>query len=167
MHARSVDFDATPAAEAATGDIEALRLECRQLVRRRALLAAATSFIPVPGLDVVTDVAVLFKLMPEINSRFGLTSAQISRLVPAQRILVYRLMVSGGSVLASNLATAPLLLALLRRVGVRLTVMEATRLVPIVGQAIAAGIGFWALNYVAGRHVDACAEIARQLRRGE
>jgi hypothetical protein len=34
--------------------------------------------------------------------------------------------------------------------------MEATRLVPLVGQAIAAGIAYLALTRLADRHIDDC-----------
>jgi hypothetical protein len=39
--------------------VEAVVRQCRRLVNRRALIAAGVSVVPIPGVDWVTDVAVL------------------------------------------------------------------------------------------------------------
>ena len=48
-------------------EIEAVVRYCRRLVGRRALVAAGVAVVPLPGIDWVTDVAVLMQLIPEIN----------------------------------------------------------------------------------------------------
>ena len=45
----------------------------RKLLNRRALMGAAASTVPVPGLDWAVDAALLSRLMPDINAEFGLT----------------------------------------------------------------------------------------------
>jgi hypothetical protein len=52
---------------------DAIARRCRRLVTQRALLAAGVAMVPVPGLDWLTDVGVLVKLLPEINHAFGLS----------------------------------------------------------------------------------------------
>jgi uncharacterized protein (DUF697 family) len=145
-------------------DLDQVRRECRALVKRRAALAASVSFIPLPGVDLITDVAVLLKLLPEINTRFGLDDAQIKTLSPARKALAYQLMVGTGGFLAKRITASQMLSMTVQRIGVRLSVMEATRFVPIVGQAAAAGIAFFALNHLANKHIDECAALARQVR---
>ncbi|MGZ8260943.1 MAG: hypothetical protein ACXWUL_10385, partial [Caldimonas sp.] len=44
-------------------EIEAVVRHCRRLVGRRALVAAGVSVVPLPGVDWVTDVAVLMQLI--------------------------------------------------------------------------------------------------------
>jgi hypothetical protein len=44
-----------PLAQASPQRVAQLRAECRQLVRRRALLSAGVAALPVPGLDVLSD----------------------------------------------------------------------------------------------------------------
>ena len=53
--------------------VQAVARQCRRLVTKRALMAAGVAMVPIPGLDWVTDVGVLVKLLPEINEAFGLT----------------------------------------------------------------------------------------------
>jgi uncharacterized protein (DUF697 family) len=47
----------------------------RKLLHRRALVAAAASAVPVPGLDWAVDAALLSRLIPQINAEFGLMPA--------------------------------------------------------------------------------------------
>ena len=148
-------------------DFEVLSVECRQLVRRRALWSAASSFVPIPGIDFITDVAVLSRLIADINARFGLTGADHAGERTGRRrfdrVLAYRLATSATSMLTARIVTPSLLISVLRLAGLRLTMMEATRLVPLIGQAIAAGIAYVALTRIADRHIDDClAAVARR-----
>jgi uncharacterized protein (DUF697 family) len=146
----------------AAGDFEALAADCRRLVRRRALWSAASSFVPIPGIDFITDVAVLSRLIADINARFGLAEAPSAGGRRFDRVAAYRLATSATSMLTARFITPGLLIAVLRLVGLRLTVMEATRLVPLVGQAVAAAIAYAALTRIADRHIDEClAAVAR------
>jgi hypothetical protein len=54
-------------------EIEAIVRRCRRMVTQRALLAAGVATVPVPGLDWVTDVGILVRLLPKINEAFGLS----------------------------------------------------------------------------------------------
>ena len=54
----------------------------RKLLNKRAMVAAAASAMPVPGLDWAVDAALLSRLIPEINKEFGLTPSQLDQLDP-------------------------------------------------------------------------------------
>lgn len=144
-------------------DIAAVARQCRRLVTKRALLAAGVAAIPVPGIDWVTDVGVLLKVIPEINGRFGLTPEQIDRLAPDRRLAVFKAISAGGSVLIGRLVTRDLLLTVLKTVGIRLTSKQAAKVVPIAGQAVSAVLTFSALKYVCEQHIRQCIEVSRQL----
>ena len=148
---------------ATPGDIEAVVRQCRRIVTRRALIAAGVAAIPLPGIDWVTDVATLFKLIPEINHAFGLTPEQVERLSPDRRLAVYKAISAGGSALIGRLVTHDLILRALRLVGVRLTTQQAAKFVPVAGQAVSAALTFSALKYVAEQHIQQCAAVARRL----
>lgn len=152
-------------------DWDDLAAACRRLVRRRALWSAASSFVPIPGIDFITDVAVLSKLIADINARFGVDPAALARSHEGgprfDRVAAYRLATLATGVLTARIVTPGMLIAVLRLAGLRLTVMEATRLVPIVGQAIAASIAYLALTRIADRHIAEClATVAQGPRSG-
>jgi uncharacterized protein (DUF697 family) len=150
----------------ASNPTEALRQECRAMARRRAALAAATSLIPIPGIDLATDLALMTRLINRINEHFGLSEEQISRLSSQRQALVYRLLAGAGGTLAARLTTPVLIGRIVRIVGLRLTTMQAARLVPIAGQVVAAGIGYWSVNTVAMRHIAHCERIVGELQGG-
>jgi uncharacterized protein (DUF697 family) len=145
--------------------VEEIRQGCLMMVRRRASMAAAVSFVPMPGVGMITDVAVLMSLIAEINARFGLSEQAIQQLSPARKALAYQLMTRVGGMLASRLSASGLLGAALQRTGLRFGVAEAARFAPVVGQATAALIAYFTLTRIARRHISQCVEIATSLRK--
>ncbi|HTP74665.1 MAG TPA: hypothetical protein VML58_20820 [Burkholderiaceae bacterium] len=144
-------------------DIAAVARQCRKLVTQRALLAAGVAAVPVPGIDWLTDVAVLLKVIPEINTKFGLTPEQIERLAPDRRVAVFKAISAGGSMLIGRLVTRDLLVFVLKTVGIRLTTQQAAKFVPVAGQAVSAALTFSALKYVCEQHIRQCIAVSRQL----
>jgi hypothetical protein len=47
----------------------------------------------------------------------------------------------------------------LKAVGVRLTVKQATKFIPLAGTALSAAIGFAAMQYVGRQHIKECARV--------
>jgi uncharacterized protein (DUF697 family) len=144
-------------------EIEAVARQCRRLVTQRALLAAGVAVVPGPGIDWLTDVGVLLKVIPEINKAFGLTPDQIERLAPDRKVVVYKAISAGGSLLVGRLITRDLVLKVLKLVGVRLTTQQAAKYVPLAGQAVSAALTFSALKYVCEQHIRQCMDVSRQL----
>ena len=158
------EWEVLPAAgDAAGGDLQAVARRCRQRVTRKALFAAGVAMVPVPGLDWLTDVGVLVRLLPEISAEFGLSPAQIERLAPDRRIVVYKAISAGGGLLVGKVVTRELVLRLVQLVGVRLTTQQAAKYVPLAGQAISAALTFSALKFVCEQHIQQCMAVARQL----
>ena len=93
---------------------------CRKRVRQRALLAAGVAMVPIPGIDWVTDVGVLVKLLPEISHAFGLSAEQVERLAPDRRVVVYKAISAGGSMVLGRIVTKELVMFMLKTVGIRL-----------------------------------------------
>ena len=167
----AVDWAVVPAT---TREIDAVVRYCRRLVSQRALMAAGVAVVPLPGIDWVTDVAVLMKLIPDINHAFGLTPEQIERLAPDRQVVVYKAISAGGGLLIGRLVTRELVMGVLRLVGVRLTTQQAAKFVPIAGQArlgrahlLGAALRVRAAHPAVRRHlapVDAaCAEPGRRV----
>lgn len=148
---------------ASARDIAAVRARCRQLVRRRALLSAGVAALPVPGLDVLSDLRLFAGLIEDINRAFGLSAPQIARLRPEFRLLAYEAAVGVGGMLVGKLVTRELLAQLLRRAGVKSVARQAGKLVPLAGQLVSASIGFYAFRQIGYQHVEACARVAQEL----
>lgn len=148
---------------ASAQEIEQVRQRCRAMVRRRAAWSAGVAAVPLPGLDVVSDLGMFARLIEEVNREFGLTPAQIEQLQPRLRVVVYEAAVSVGGMLVGKLITRELLLGLLKRSGVKAVAKQASKLVPIAGQIVSAAIGFAAFRQIGYQHVDACAAVAKQL----
>lgn len=144
-------------------DLNGVADRCRRMVRRRALLAAGVAMVPVPGLDWLTDVGILVELLPRISAAFGLTAEQIERLAPERRIVVYKAISAGSSLLIGKIVTRDLVLMLLKLVGVRLTTQQAAKYVPIAGQAVSAALTYSALRFVCEQHIRQCLEVSRRL----
>jgi uncharacterized protein (DUF697 family) len=143
--------------------LAAIAKRCRQRVRQRALLAAGVAMVPVPGIDLVTDIGVLIKLLPEISAAFGLSPQQVERLAPDRRLVVYKAISAGGSMVLGRLVTRDLVLMLLKTVGIRLSTQQATKYLPVAGQVASAALTFSALRYVCEQHIQQCEAVARQL----
>lgn len=144
-------------------EIEQVAQRCRRLVSRQALLAAGVAVLPIPGLDWVTDIGVLVRLLPQINEAFGLTPEQVERLSPERRMIVYKVLSAAGGLVVGRVVTRDLVLLLLRKVGVRLTTQQAAKYVPVAGQAVSAALTYTALKYVAEQHIRQCMEVAQAL----
>ena len=144
-------------------EIDVVVRHCRKMASRRAMVAAGVAVVPIPGIDWVTDVAVLMKLIPDINRAFGLTPAQIERLAPDRRVAVFKAVSAGGSMLIGKMVTRELVMKALRIVGVRLTTQQAAKFVPFAGQAVSAALTYSSLRYVCEQHIQQCVSISRQL----
>lgn len=134
----------------------------RKLLHKRALVAAAASAVPVPGLDWAVDAALLSRLLPQINTEFGLSPAQLDSLTPHKREQVQKAIGLVGSVLIGKLVTKELVLRASKAVGLRLTAKQVVKYVPLAGQAVAAGLGYATLRYLGEQHLRDCVRVVQQ-----
>ena len=151
------------AIELAQGDpalIAAVR-RSRKLVARKALLAAAASAVPLPGIDWAADAALLSRLVPQISAEFGLSVTQVETMAPQQRERIQKAATTVGALLVGRLVTRDLLMALARHAGLRLTTKQATKYVPVAGQIVSAGLGYAALRALGEQHIKDCVKVAR------
>jgi len=152
-----------PAQTLAEGNaaLEAAIERSRRLLHRRALVAAVAGTVPIPGVDWAVDAALLSRLVPLINSEFGLTPAQIDRLTPHKREQVQKAVSMVGSVLIGKFITRELVIRATQAVGVRMTAKQAAKYVPIAGQAISAALGYATLRYLGEQHLRDCVQVVK------
>ncbi len=135
-------------------------LACRKLLHRRAVVAAAASAVPLPGLDWAVDAALLSRLIPAMNARFGLAPDQIDQLAPEQRHQVQKAVTMVGSALIGKFISKELVLRLAQTVGLRLGAKQAARFVPLAGQVVSAALGYSVLRYLGEEHLKDCVRVA-------
>ncbi|MDP3412967.1 MAG: hypothetical protein Q8S16_07190, partial [Polaromonas sp.] len=128
----------------------------RKLLHKRAVVAAAASAVPVPGLDWAVDAAMLSRLIPEINKEFGLTPQQLDQLDPTKREQVQKAVTVVGSVLIGKFISRDLILKAATKIGMRLTTKQLAKYVPFAGQIVAASVGYAAIRYLGEEHMKDC-----------
>jgi uncharacterized protein (DUF697 family) len=154
------DWTVLPSTES---DIDAVRERCRRLVRRRAVVSAGVAAVPIPGVDVVSDLRLFTQLIDDVNHEFGLSPAQIDRMQPKLKLIAYEAVISLGGMLVGKVVTRELVAAVLKRSAGKIAAKQAGKLVPIAGQIASATIGFFAFRQIGYQHVEACAKVARQV----
>jgi uncharacterized protein (DUF697 family) len=140
--------------------LEAVR-RCRRLLNRRALAGAAAGAVPVPGLDWLVDAALLSKLLPAINSEFGLTPEQLDRLPKRKREQVEKAVGVVGSMVIGKFVTRELVIKAASVIGVRLTAKQAAKYVPLGGQIVSALISYSAIRYLGEEHIKDCVQVCK------
>lgn len=143
-------------------ELDAVRLHCKTMVKKRALASGTMTLLPVPGVDIAADVGLLLELLPAINRQFGLTPEQIERLDPQLKSFLYGVIKTTGTRIAGQLVTKQVVLKLLQKVGVRLTAKQALKFIPFVGQAAAAALSGSAMLFIGHAHIEECYAIASQ-----
>ena len=142
--------------------LEAAVRRSRKLLNKRALVAAAASAVPLPGLDWAVDAAMLSRLIPEINQEFGLTPEQLDRLEPHKREQVQKAVAMVGSVLIGKFISRDLLLKAATKIGVRLTTKQLAKYIPLAGQIVSAAVGYAAIRYFGEEHMKDCIRVTKQ-----
>jgi hypothetical protein len=122
--------------------------------------------VPIPGIDVVSDLRLFTQLIDDVNHEFGLSADQIDRMQPKLKLIAYEAVISLGGMLVGKVVTRELVAAVLKRSAGKIAAKQAGKMVPIAGQIASATIGFFAFRQIGYQHVEACAKVARQVLAG-
>jgi len=150
-------IDKIPDAIDPTLNLEQIRQECLELVKKRAYVSAGAAVIPIPFFDVVIDIGILSQLLPEINHRFGLTPDQIS-VYDAKTKQIHWNVEFSGLVVARTAAKQ----SLNGMVGKVLT-KQVTKFIPLGGQIVAASLGYIIMKKIAEAHVEESYKMAKNI----
>ncbi|RUR53059.1 hypothetical protein [Vreelandella populi] len=141
-------------------ELDEIRKACRTMVTKSSSLSAGAAVIPIPGVDVGSDVTLLLRLIPKINEKFGLTPEQIDSLDTESKIMVMTAISNVGSKMAGKYITKKLIVMLLQKMSGKIAAKSVTKYVPFIGSAVAGSISFAAMKYMGNSHIDDCYEIA-------
>jgi len=142
-------------------ELEKIKKECRRMSNKRSFLSAAASVVPVPFTDIATDVVLLKQIIPSISEKFGLSKEQIDEYNPQIAIFIYDAAKRLGANMVGKYVTKELMIQILKKMGVRLTAKQATKYVPLIGQAISAGISYTAMRFIIHSHINECYQVAK------
>ncbi|MDI6796174.1 MAG: 50S ribosome-binding GTPase [Desulfatibacillaceae bacterium] len=135
--------------------LEAKLALCKKKVRLNAGLSAANAINPLPGMDVAVDISILLSLFRSIKKAYGLND---KALLTSREFQVPAL-----AQLANNLiknATRAGVIRLLQRVATREITKSTSKYIPLVGQAIAASIGYGITLQAGNAYLADCHELA-------
>jgi len=144
-------------------ELDAIRTECRHMVTKRAAISAGVSVVPVPGADLIADVGLLTKLLPAISEKFGLREDQVQKMDSTRAQQVLAIAGTLGNNVIGRAVTKRVVIAVLRRMGVRVATASVARYVPILGSAVAATISFGAMKLAGNAHIEDCYATAKTL----
>ncbi|GHB08927.1 hypothetical protein [Salinicola rhizosphaerae] len=143
-------------------ELDAIKKSCHSMVTKRSSLSAGAAIIPIPGVDIGSDVAILMEIIPKINRKFGLSPEQIEELDSDTKLLVMTAISNVGSQMAGKYITKELIVMLLKKMGAKIATKSVSKYVPIIGSIVAGGISFTAMKYMGNSHIDDCYEIVRE-----
>jgi uncharacterized protein (DUF697 family) len=144
-------------------ELDRIREESRSMVNKRASASAVAAVIPLPGVDLGADIAIMMELLPAINRKFGLSPEQIDQLDAELKAQTLVIISSIGSKLVGKLITKQTIVLLLKKVGARVAVKQVAKFIPFVGSAVAAGISFGAMKYLGNSHIDECYVVCKRV----
>jgi hypothetical protein len=133
------------------------RLACEKYVGYAAGLAAVNAINPIPGADVAVDLSIIMKLFKEIRECYGLEESGLEGLKQSSIPAVGRL--------ANNViqyASKEGIITLLKTFVKGETVKEFSKYVPLVGQLIAAGVGYKIVLSAGNSYLNDCHGLAEE-----
>lgn len=144
-------------------DLERIRLECLELVQKRAYVSAGVATIPIPFLDVVVDVGILSQLIPEINYRFGLSDDRLTVYDPKTKTIHWKELAKWGFEISSLVATRTTIKSSVQGFFTKIMTKQVSKFVPFGGQMVSAGLGYVIMKKIAVAHVEESYHTAKKL----
>ncbi|WP_230458989.1 YcjF family protein [Terrilactibacillus tamarindi] len=143
--------------------LDKIQNECQTLVNKRASISAIAAVVPLPGVDIGADMALMMNLLNKINHKFGLSPGQIGKLDASVKAQIMVILTSAGTQLAGKIISKKTVTMLLKKVGKHMAVKQVTKYVPIAGQAVSASISYAAMRYLGKSHIDECYEVCKRM----
>lgn len=147
--------------------LQKIRDECFEMVNSSSFFSGAVAAVPIPGVDIATDVSILMNLIPKINKKFGLSAEQIEALDPQLKELTLIAITKIGTALIGKLITREAILKTVAttssKVAATSTAKTGFKFVPFLGPILAGGISYGAMRFVGRAHVNDCYKVALEV----
>jgi len=141
--------------------IKAKRETITEVAKRYAYLSAANGLNPVPGVNVAFDVGLLVKLTQTVLKSYGLVDSSIADYIrKSEENGKLHGTIQGISKWLAQYATEAGIKQILPKLAIAQASKSFSSWVPLVGQAIAAGIGYKMTSYYAEKLINESEEKA-------
>lgn len=137
-----------------------------KLVSRYAALAAANGLNPIPGVDISLDLALLVKMGNDVANIYGINKKSqeyYESFLDFSDSSKLKTVLGKISQYAAKYIGQEAIMLLLKRFAATVATKYASKWVPFVGQAIAAGVGFVMTSSVGTSMIDDAEEFALEL----
>ena len=131
-------------------ELENIKKDCQSTIKRYAMASAATSVLPLPGIDIAADLTVIYKMFSVIKENYGLdmvnpsTLEHYGALAPLVRSVFNFVTKDGIMKLVAHYAP--------KYIGKK----YAAKYVPIIGQGVAAVAGYKLATFLGKKYSDDC-----------
>lgn len=134
--------------------IEAKEKEARALVRKKSLYSSIAAILPIPFLDIGTDMKLMRDMSQDIENIFGVEHEEINSTGDDQK---ERALVMGTSFVSEFVGNRMV------RFMVRRSVKRGFlfRFIPLVGQIVSAVISYFMMKRLGNTHVTRCVRIVK------
>lgn len=137
----------------------------KKLANRKALYSAAGGALPIPGVDVLIDLALIQQVTEQINRCFGLSKEQIEELDAGTKLkiadVLLKLGEKGITTMVGKRATKELVKQMLLRMGSKSAGKSAAKLVPIIGSVVSAGLSYGIMRVMCELHIRDCNRVVQ------
>ena len=148
-------------------DLEQVKKECLNLIKKRARISAGVAIIPVPFFDVAVDASMLTMLLPEISERFGLLENRRGAVDLESRAIHWKELKNRTVDFAGLMATRGIVKKTIQGFGGRIAAKQVTKFIPLGGQLVAATMGYTIFKKIAGDHINECYNLAKEIQQRE
>lgn len=144
-----------------------IRDECYEMVNTSSFFSGAVAAVPIPGMDIATDVSILMKLLPKINKKFGLSAEQVEALDPQLKQITLIAITKIGTSLIGKYITREAVVKSVTTAGAKIaatsTAKTGFKFVPFLGPVLSGGISYAAMRIVGRAHVNDCYQVALEV----
>lgn len=136
----------------------------RKTIWKYATVSCGVATVPIPGLSVVCDIAILVKALTSYRDSFGLDDDSLHKLSRRVDKPVEELMAAIKSPLSRKITSNVVIKLLTKTVGGGLMLLEyAVSNVPLIGTAAAGGISFSTTYYMLKKYMNELATDAHSV----
>lgn len=144
-----------------------IRDECYEMVNTSSFFSGAVAAVPIPCMDIATDVSILMKLLPKINKKFGLSAEQVEALDPQLKQITLIAITKIGTSLIGKYITREAVVKSVTTAGAKIaatsTAKTGFKFVPFLGPVLSGGISYAAMRIVGRAHVNDCYQVALEV----